>query len=459
MLEGAWREDAVGKITAFFQEETANRLGNVDLTRNLHRSLCRELAVRYQTPPLRLSDDDAADEALTEAVAGSALWAVLARLERYTVSANTCFLRPDWTTPEGSGPGLQYTVVTSDLVYTETDPQDPRTPVYAMHARRRRDPEDKDRRPRWFFDEWDVRGDSPTFRIMRPAKSANEQPADVTGLFMDSPDALSGVNYHWTIDGRPVVGLVPYQTDPGFAGLFDWREGCEVVEATLLEAAYWSFFGYGLRDAGHPPRALADGEFVSGGTRRGEGSSARVDMAADPTVIHLVRSLDQGAAHALEWGPGFDPERMQMAIQSWTMGAAQSAGLSPDDFQRNGQAESGYAISLKSEAKRREQRRMAPSFQASDALTLGLSASLLNRYANAGLPESGWAPQYAQVSLSPAEKAERREDVKARLEAGTASLVDAVMAEHPQMTREQATAHLEQVQAELRMFRRDAPTV
>ncbi len=96
---------------------------------------------------------------------------------------------------------------------------------------------------------------------------------------------------------------------------------------------------------------------------------------------------------------------------------------------------------------------MGPAFERADSRTLGLCASLLNRYApGSALPEDGWSPQYADLGLTPAEKQAVREDVAARLAAGTASLVDAVMAENPQFSRGDAAAHLETVQLEQRRY-------
>ncbi len=449
-MEGGWRSDAVDKVVQFFQAETASRLGHIDLTRNLHRQIARELAVRYQNAPARVHEDDDQSASMQDVTAASGLWSVLARLERYVVSMNTAFLRTDWSAPDTPEAGLMHTVVTPDLVYMETDPERPRVPVYALHARRRTMP-GKDK-SEWLFDEFDVR-EAPTFRIVKPADGMGREPEDVTGAFLSAPDALSGAAYHWLAEGRPVVPLVSYQSDPGFAGLFDWREGCEVVEATLIGAALWSMWAYSVRDAAHPIRAIADGEFVGGRTTSGSGSSQSVAVLSDPTTMHPVRSLNQSAARAMEWGPAVDPERLQLAIDSYMQGAAQSAGLSPDDFVSSGSAESGYAIALKSEAKRREQKRMGPAFQAADSATLALCASLSNRYASAGLPEDGWSPQYRELGMTPAEREQRREDVRARLEAGTASLVDAVMAENPTFTRDEAAAFLDRVQQERVRYR------
>ena len=454
LMEGGWRQDAVERIVEFFQAETAQRLGHVDLTRNLARQIPRELSVRYQSPPRRLHEDDAASDLMAEYVKSSSLWPVAARNERFVVALNSCFLRTDWTAPGTPDEGLMHTVVTPDLVYAEADPERPRVPVYALHARRRTLPGKE--QAEWFFDEFDVRDAVPTFRILKPA-DAGKRPEDVTAQFVSGD--LSGAGYHWLDGGRAIVPLVLYQRDPGFAGMHDWREGCEIVDATLIGSALRSMWAYSVRDAAHPVRALADGEFVGGGTNAGSGAHTATSMLSDPTVMHMVRSLNQGAAHALEWGPAVDPERLQLAIDAYEQGAAQAAGLSPDDFVRSGGAESGYAISLKSEAKRREQRRMGPAFERADSVTLGLCASLLNRYRSAGLPEDGWAPQYQDLGLTPSEREARRLDVAARLEQGTASMVDAVMAENPQFTRDEATAFLERVQQERARFRPPQPMI
>jgi hypothetical protein len=97
LLEGAWRQDAVAKIRQFFPATTAERLGHVDQTRNLLRSISRELAVRYQTAPTSLHPDAGVNEAASAKLAG--LWPVLARNERYVVGLNTSFVLPTWGSP------------------------------------------------------------------------------------------------------------------------------------------------------------------------------------------------------------------------------------------------------------------------------------------------------------------------------------------------------------------------
>ena len=452
LLEGAWRPDAVGKVKSFFPGTTADRLGHIDLTRNLHKIITRELSVRYPVPPTKLHpDDEPATERMAELLKSSSLWSKAGTNEQYVVSARTSFLRTDWVGGDERGEGghLAHTVITGDLVYIECDPDEPSLPVYGVHARLRDDPNTGD--TEWFWDEFSIRGDVPTWRVLKPNDSSNDpaRAVDYTEAFL-GPDP----EYPWTPEGVPVIPLVPYRADPGTPGVWDWRTRTEDVEATLIEAAFWSFFGYCVRDGSHPIRGLADGAFVGGGDLKGKGAKARTELSNDPTTMHMIRSEGNGVAHALEWGPGMDPERLQMAIQAYVAGAVVAAGLSPDDLQRSGQAESGYAISLKSEAKRREQRRMLPSFQWADGVTLAICATLQNKWgAEKGFPESGWSPTYAGVELTAAEREERRKDALVGVELGTQSLVDVVMAEHPGLDREAAALHLERVQQERARFR------
>ncbi len=456
LLDGAWRGDAVGKLKEFFPDTTVQRLGHVDMTRNLHKQVTNELSVRYPTPPTKLHPDEDPAERMAALLKVSGLWPKAGENERYTVSARTSFIRTDWVGPEVEG-HLSHTVVTGDLVYIECDPDEPSVPVFAIHARLRSDPTDKGAQA-WFWDVFDIREDAPTYRVLKPRGDSNDidKAEDFTEHFL----GVEATAYPWIVDGDAVIPLVPYRADPGTDGLWNWRARCEDVEATLIEAAFWSFFGYCTRDAGHPTRALADGEFIGGLETAGVGGNARTEITADPTSMLFVRSSGNGAAHAMEWGPGMDPERLQMAIQSYVAGAVVSAGLSPDDLQRSGAAESGYAIALKSEAKRREQRRMEPAFKWADAQTLAICAALQNRWGSEkGFPEEGWDPQYPAIPLTASERKDRREDALVGVELGTKSLVDVVMAEHPGMDRDAAAVHLERVQQERARFRAPAQSM
>ena len=436
LLEGAWAEDAKQRISEFFHESTAHRLGRVDLTRNLLRSLVVELSCRYAEPPLRLHEDDAANERMQDALAESMLWSSGRRNERYTVGLRENFLRHDWT----EGVGLQHRTVTPDLVYAEADPDRPDRPIYLVEVRPH-SVEGGD--PEWLWHVMDGRDGS--YRVVRPdgddpdVSRGEDVTASVLGERFDGRLV--------EVDGKPALPPVLYHAEAGTGALWNWRELCEVVDATLQGSAYWSFWGYLVRDASHPPRGLVDG-IIKGAAPVQRGNTVVSQAQVDPTVLMQIMSDGGGSAHAIQWEAGADPERLQLAIQQYMVGCAQSAGLSPDDFVASAQAQSGYAISLKSEAKRREQRAMGPSFAASDAQSLAYIAALLNKYESAGLPETGWAPRYTPVGLTPSERESRLAEAEAGIRGGWRSLVDAVMAEHPGMDRGEARAHLETVREE-----------
>jgi hypothetical protein len=435
ILEGAWRQDAADRIAEFFPKTTSTRLGRVDLTRNLLRSLVVELSCRYATPPRRLHDDDRADEAMAGALKGSMMWSSGRRLERYTVGLRESFMRHDYI----DGVGLQHRVVTPDLVHATPDPDEPGRPLAIIEAREH----ELGGKVRWLWHSMDRR--DGLYRVLLPHGESRrvEDAEDVTEAIMG--DGFDGRLV--LVDGEPALPTVLYHAEAGSGHLFNWRELCEVVDATLQGSALWSFWGYLVRDGSIPLRALADG-IVKGLAPVERSNATYAQVAYDGTSLLMVGSDGAGGAHALQWDAGADPERMQLAIQQYLVGCAQSAGLSPDDFVANGQAESGYAISLKSEAKRREQRAMTPSFSRGDSESLAYCAALLNRWESAGLPEDGWAPRYEPVGLTPQERETRLAEAQAGIDGGWRSLVDAVLAEHPGMSRDEAKAHLDMVRAE-----------
>jgi hypothetical protein len=156
-----------------------------------------------------------------------------------------------------------------------------------------------------------------------------------------------------------------------------------------------------------------------------------------------------GGGRLGQFGASVDPERYQLAIDSYESRCLAHSGLSPDDFQKSGgAAESGYAIALKRETVRRMQKASEAQFERADKAVLNLSAALLNANEGGSLPESGYSIRYMAVPPTPTERQARVAEATALLEVGLASPVDIVLAQHPGMERAEAFAHLDTVREE-----------
>ena len=124
------------------------------------------------------------------------------------------------------------------------------------------------------------------------------------------------------------------------------------------------------------------------------------------------------------------------------------AGLETDDTQRNGSAQSGWAIALKRSSVREKQQEMEPNFRQQDEVLLALAASLLNVHEGAGLPETGWSITYRGLPLSPVEVETRTKQAMADIELGIASPVDLVLAANIGWTRDQGKDRLREIRQE-----------
>ena len=160
-----------------------------------------------------------------------------------------------------------------------------------------------------------------------------------------------------------------------------------------------------------------------------------------------------GGGRLGQFGASVDPERYQLAVDSFEQRVLAHSGLSPDDFQKSGgAAESGYAIALKRETVRRIQKASEAQFERADKEVLALSAALLNANEGGNLPESGYSIRYMAVPPTPSERQARVAEATSLLEVGLASPVDIVLAQHPGMERAEAIAHLETIRQERALF-------
>jgi hypothetical protein len=453
LLQGNWYQDLEARVRAFFPPTSVARFGALDLSRNVFRSVTRALSQLYSYPPsvshADMSDDQA--EAFAQEITAAGLWPLLAQNQVLTVGLRESLVRVDYLT-QGDDGRVQIRLVPADLVYCEASADSPDEPNLVIEARVRMVKRQDGKSAKvWTWDVLDLRDpEEPRYRVVLPSDDLNvdDPAADLTEQVLGGD--FSGDAYPYRVDGRPVIPYVLYHRQRGNQ-LWDPYAGRELVDGTLQVGALYSLWGYLVRDASHPLRYLS-GAKIRGTEQRGQGSAARQEVHVDPTAI--LQLLPDGGVpvQAGQWQAGTDPERLQMAIDSYEIRSAAHGGLQPDDMQRVGGPESGVAIALKREAVREHQRLMVPEFERGDRATLSRMAALLNRYKGTTYPETGWRMRYPGLPLSPQERAIRLEEARAEIALGVASLVDVVRAKNPGWSREEAAAHLELVQRERRMY-------
>jgi hypothetical protein len=449
LLEGQWKQDLENKAREFFPDSSYQRFGNLDISRNLFGSITKQLSVQYDAAPRVTHSDTDVDE-FTARLREDGFWSIGARNARNTIGMREGLIRTDYTTERGA---LLYRAVPSDLVYLEALPDDPDQPALVVEARLasidmgdNRGPQDQ-----WTWDVLDIRDPSnPSYRVLLPGDSGDISDAkDITEQILGGD--FSGANYPYIVEGEPVLPYALYHAQRT-GHLWNWTENREQVEATLLIACFWTFFGYLCRDAAYSQR-WAIGVQLGGGAVRGSGSASRKEVHLDPTAIATFTEDVPGGGRLGQFGASVDPERFEMAIHSYEKATLSHAGLSPDDFQRSGgAAESGYAIALKRETVRRIQKASEAQFERADKEVLALSAALLNANEGGSLPESGYSIRYMAIPPTPSERQARVEEVTALFDVGLASPVDIILAQHPGMERAEAIAHLETIRQERALF-------
>jgi len=445
LLEGQWKQDLDRKCREFFPIGTVERLGVLDTSRNLFGTVTKQLAIQYDNPP-RVSHPDSDVDDFATRVRLDGLWAIGARNARNTIGMREGLIRSDYTTERGE---LLYRAVPSDLVYAEASGDNPDEPNLVVEARLASlDLGDgKGERDQWTWDVLDIRDpQDPKYRVLLPSGRADiEDAKDITEQVLGG--TFSGGDYPYLVEGEPVLPYSLFHAQRTGALWNPW-ENSEQVECTLHIGALWSFWGYLCRDAAYSQR-WAIGVQLGGGAIRGSGKAARKEVHLDPTSIAMFTEEVPGGGRLGQFGASVDPERYQLAIDSYEQRCLAHSGLSPDDFQKSGgAAESGYAIALKRETVRRMQKASEAQFERADKQVLALSAALLNANEGGSLPESGYSIRYMAVPPTPTERQARVAEATSLLDVGLASPVDIVLAQHPGMERAEAFAHLDTVREE-----------
>ncbi len=445
LLEGQWKQDLENKCASFFPPQTVSRFGNLDVSRNLFGTIVKQLAIQYDNPPRVTHADSDVDE-FAARVRHDGLWSIGARNARNTIGMREGLMRTDYSTERGE---LLYRAVPSDLVYAEAAADNPDEPNLVVEARLASlDLGDgKGETDRWTWDVLDLRDpQDPKYRVLLPGGRARiEEATDITEQVLGG--SFSGGDYPYLVEGSAVLPYALYHAQRT-GELFNPYDNSEQVEATLLIGALWTFWGYLCRDAAYSQR-WAIGVQLGGGAIRGSGKAARKEVHLDPTSIAMFTEEVPGGGRLGQFGASVDPERYQLAVDSFEQRVLAHSGLSPDDFQKGGgAAESGYAIALKRETVRRIQKASEAQFERADKEVLALSAALLNANEGGNLPESGYSIRYMAVPPTPSERQARVAEATSLLEVGLASPVDIVLAQHPGMERAEAIAHLDTVREE-----------
>ena len=418
LLTGAWRQDLEQFMAREIDATRRLTWGNVDVTKNVFRSVVHQLAVLFDTEPVISHDTSQAAATLDPFIQKSGLWEMCRTLQIYTVGQRESLIRLDAVvaSAQGGEPRVQVRVVPADLVYGHGSHEEPDTPVYLCEYRQR--------------------------------KSDGEE--DLSEQFLGSKGGLSGDAYPYRYqNGAPFIPYTLFHAErSGSGSLFSPYEGAELVEGSLVVAVLWSFWKKCVKDNSWPQRWCI-------GVRPAGGYKTQDNIAyisTDPSSLLNFEATTDKAPQIGQFDPASDPTALGESIRQYSSDLALDFGISATDVARvSANPRSGYAIALSKEGVRAAQRRAEPAARRGVVELLGKFAAMVNILTGAGLPEDNWAVFFPGVPLSSEEKKQRIEEWSKQAELGVASPVDLYMAINS-VTREVALEALQRISQERRQF-------
>lgn len=444
IISGRWLADLQTHLVEHFVNIRREQLGKPDLSTNMLQNVLGQLCALYSggtsaTNP-EGSDQQKAD--FLTAVEGSGWWSMAPENQRSVLAMREGFVRPSI---EEDGRML-CRIVTPGVIEATASASDPDIPSMLIEARMRtvRD------KQVWTWDYYDVRDPSdPTCKILMPREGATDRdPEDLTQELLGAPQSGADYPYRWTQGDRAGQPFIPHATYHArrtgrLWNSYDWLE---VIEGTLTMAVLWTFWMHNVKDASWSQR-WALNAFLRGLGDQGDLHSGRQSVVTDPATIMQFAS-DGDNASLGQFTPSVDPKTLGEALRDYEQRVGCYMGLAPSDYERGGQAESGYAISLKRESVREAQRSYAPLFRRGDAELIGKWAAMYNRTHGTAVPEDGWELEYAGLPYTAEEVASRLGSLQSQQTLGVASKVDMYLALHPGTTRETAMDALMRIREE-----------
>ena len=418
LLTGRHRDDVREAIEDQFSKEIAADLEiNPDLSRNPYRLIYQQLNVAYlEAPDVRVPDDEDAD---LSPIITPRLWSQMAQGALTALAMGESVIRLDFKWWAGAKE-VSYRIVNPETVVITPMPDQPDQPGAVEELRMR------DGVPCW--DVWNIIGDKPVFKIEQVTEQ-NER-VDVTDKY--APELAGGGYPYMTTDGKPIL---PWILKHKAVGSRLWNlDGSELSDATLKLSAYYTHWGDSFVSASHPQRWILDVETQAGHTRTIAGTPVDV-VPVDRKSILKFSSKGPGGGSLGAFPTTFDPLSNIEALKQWESSLATYAGLNPGDLQVSNQAQSGYAIVVSREGQKRAAKKVEVAFRIADQELLATAAKLANFYVGAGLPEDPRAYSISYRTLKPSDQERKAtaELIKAEVELGIMSKLDALRVLHPEI--------------------------
>ena len=455
LILGAWLQDLENELARHLPPDRREAWGPADLSSNPFEQITRQLAVLYHENPsvTNANEDISSLVGRSGLVTLAGLWPLMARAQQMILGMREAILRIDVIPdPDGialTSSGLQYRLVTSDLVYLEAHPDQPDIPTYYVEYRLRSHHGESV----WIADCLDISNpNNPTFK-MHKVDQGGKLGIDVSDKYMGG--SLEGEAYPYRdAQGRPFLPIVLYHAEKT-GHLWDSFSGSTMIYGSLTSATLYTMWVHLVRDSCWAQKYVA-GLSVAGLNQMDQDQiSRRSAIATDPSSI-LVFAQDpdaQGQPLVGTFNVPVEPGSLLESIAKYETRVALAAGLSPADISRqSGLPSSGYALAVSRSGQREAQKKYAPIFRMGDEELLAKSAMLANRFLGTSLPESGYRVSYHSMPLAPDEIKAQREDIIGKMEAGLMSPVQAIMEMYDDMDEIEAKQLLNQIRKDKAEF-------
>ncbi len=414
LLTGKQLPDVRDEIEGMFSQEIAADITiNPDLSRNALRLIYQQLNVAYLEPP------DVRAEGVEDMapIVTPLLWAQQQQTALYTLAIQESLVRVDWK-HWLDAKETSYRPIPPDLVVILPMPHEPHVPGRVEEVR--------ERDGTWTWEIWDVRDPAaPVFQILE--LDSKGQTYDATATW--APEFVNNYPYR-ARDGAPILPYVLYHARVT-PQMWNWHEGIEISRGALRLAALWSQWSDAFVSASHPQRWALDVESQAGITRQIGGVQVDVVPTDRKSILKFGSKGPTGGSLG-QFNPAMDPLRAAESLRMYEHGLAVYAGLNPSDLQITS-GQSGYAIVVSRAGQRRAQKLLEPALRLADQELLATAAKLANTYGGHNLPEDprDYNISYRALEPMPAERKEMTEAIKAELEMGLISRLDAIRMLNP----------------------------
>lgn len=456
LLLGAFEQDLEEELARHLPPDRREAWGPSDLSSNVFEQITRQLSVLYhETPAITNMNGDIDSLVGREGlVTKSGLWQLMQRTQQMVLGLRECLIRID-VNPHSDEiarvPGIQYRMVTPDMVYCESHPDQPDFPVYYQEYRLRKD--DKGNHV-WVVDILDIRDQAnPMFGMFLVEKDGSLG-QDVSEYYMGHPTHYGQDYPYRDSQGRPFLPVVLYHAEKtGY--LWDTWAGSTQVYGSLSSACYFTMWGHLVKSASWSQKYVANLTLSGMNTLDQNELSRRASISTDPSsILVFTQDMDgQGQPMVGSFGIATDPNDLLESISKYEMRVALSAGLSPSDISRQAaDPRSGFALAVSKSGQREAQKKVAPVFRMADEELLAKTAMMANMYLGTSLPEDGYRVSYHSIPLTPEEMRAQREDIIAKMGAGLISPVTAVMMMYDDMDAKEARDYLLTIRRERAEF-------